>query len=66
MYLMWIDIRVLQGRVRVLTNRSMAGMLGMHGDEILARFANHEVGLPFSETDGLRLFIYDLGALRAP
>ncbi len=38
----------------------MAGLLGMHSDEILARFASHEVILPFTEADALRMFIYDL------
>ncbi len=50
-----------QRRRQILTNRSMAGLLGMHREEILARFANHDVQLPFSETDYLRFFIHDLG-----
>ncbi len=44
----------------------MAGLLGMHGEETLARFANHNVVLPFSEADGLRLLIYDMSALPWP
>jgi hypothetical protein len=44
----------------VVTNRSMARVLGMHGEEVLARFAAREVQLPFSELDALRYFVYDL------
>jgi hypothetical protein len=50
----------------VLTNRSMARILGMHGEEALARFANHDVVPPFSEPDALRLLIYDMSAHLRP
>jgi hypothetical protein len=49
-----------QRRRRVVTNRSMARVLGMHGEEVLARFAAREAQLPFSELDALRYFVYDL------
>jgi hypothetical protein len=38
----------------------------MHSEEFLARFASHDVILPFSEADGLRMFIYDLSTLPNP
>jgi hypothetical protein len=40
----------------------MARVLGMHGEEVLARFAAREAQLPFSELDALRYFFYDLSA----
>ncbi len=36
-------------------------MLGMHGEEVMARFAAMDVRLPLSEVDALRYFFYDLG-----
>mmetsp|Transcript_48327 Transcript_48327/g.100967 ORF Transcript_48327/g.100967 Transcript_48327/m.100967 type:complete len:175 (-) Transcript_48327:211-735(-) len=50
----------MQSRRRVLTNKSMAELFGLHSEEALARFAVHDFALPVSEADGMRHFIYDL------
>jgi hypothetical protein len=38
----------------------VAQLLGMHREELLARLAQHDLPLPFIETDGLRLFMHSL------
>ncbi len=55
-----------QSRRRVLTNKSMAELFGLHSEEALARFAVHDFALPVSEADGIRHFIYDLSTLYPP
>jgi hypothetical protein len=47
----------------VVTNRSMARMLGMHGEEMLARFAARDAHMPMCQLDALRSFFFDLGIL---
>jgi len=56
----------MQSRRRVLTNKSMAELFGLHSEEALARFAVHDFALPVSEADGMRHFIYDLSTLHPP
>ena len=36
-------------------------MLGMHGEEVLARFAALDARMPMCQLDVLRYFFYDLG-----
>ena len=50
----------IQIRRRVVTNKNMTDLFGMHSEETLARFAFHDFELPFSEVDGIRNFIYDI------
>ena len=49
-----------QRRRRVVTNRSFAGLLGMHGEEAVARFAARDIVLPLCEADALRYLLFEL------
>jgi hypothetical protein len=44
----------------VASNERMAEMAGIRREELLARFADHEVELPFLEADWLAYFLLDL------
>ena len=57
---MLCEISLAQRRRQVVLNRSMAELFGMHGEEVLSRFADHDFALPVSEADGIRHFLYDL------
>jgi hypothetical protein len=47
-------------RLVVGSNERMAEIAGMRREELLARFADHEVELPFLEADWLAYFLLDL------
>jgi PAS domain-containing protein len=49
-----------QHRRHVSANARAAALAGMHREELLARFAHHDVPLPFSDLDFLRFFVFFL------
>jgi hypothetical protein len=51
---------VTQHRIHVTANGQLASMLGMHREEMLSRFAYHEVAVAFSDLDFLRFFVFFL------
>ena len=46
-----------QHRQHVAANAALAKVAGMHREELLARFAAHEVPLPWTDLDFLRFFV---------
>ena len=55
-----------QACLHVTANERFAAMMGMHREELLARFARHDAPLPAPPLDCLRALLHGLAAPRAP
>ncbi len=52
---------VTQARLRVAFNSAQARLLGLHPEEAVARYGARDLPRGFTETDGLRVLIAEIG-----